>query len=132
MREIKFRAWDKSYNEMVFDITDVGRKRIIGESACETFREVLDSWEYEVMQYIGLDDANGVEIYEGDIMEGCGWESDQIFIVDFDKGEYFLAAPESADYEYYNGDYPHGDRVISWQRGKIIGNVYENPELLTK
>lgn len=70
MREIKFRAWDRL------------KKRMIQPCYCEVFSDGLvaaseddyyhnTSSKIELMQYTGLKDVNGKEIYEGDIFE---WE----------------------------------------------------------
>ena len=64
----KFRAWEKTSKEMVYDVQNVSRKRIIGESACESFQEVIESWEYEIMQYTGIKIDNQ-DLYEHDIVQ---------------------------------------------------------------
>ncbi|AUO14752.1 YopX family protein [Priestia megaterium] len=128
MREIKFRLFSKTKNKML-GWEDLKRKKNVSLRVLEDNddNERFSFW----MQYTGLTDKNDKEIYEGDIIKGCGWDNEeQIFYVKFGNGEYFLEAPESADYEYYNGDYPHGDRVDNWCEGEVIGNIYENPELI--
>lgn len=59
MRKIKFRAWDKEHHNMqvIFDNT----------TQTEWFLPNLNN-QYEIMQYTGLCDKNGKEIYEGDIV----------------------------------------------------------------
>jgi len=107
MREIKFRAW--WYNQKKMD-SDLSIERI-----AKTYSMPLD-W-CKLMQYTGLKDKNGVEIYEGDIFRAPH---------DFGPGG-FSVRTSSVPTEH-NFD-------IQWQYWKvneleIIGNIYENPELL--
>jgi uncharacterized phage protein (TIGR01671 family) len=129
MRGIKFRAWEKTSKEMVYDVQNVSRKRIIGESACESFQEVIESWEYEIMQYTGLKDKNGREIYEGDILkidddwEKWGFASGFVGYVIYDQGSFKLKEGEI---------YAPAYRLDSSaeEGATVIGNIFQDGDLL--
>jgi hypothetical protein len=107
MREIKFRAWDK-LNKKMLDDAD------LWEWSYET---VFRSCDHEciLMQFTGLKDKNGKEIYEGDIL------GDGIVVeVQFHDGK-FVGVQS-------NKKYSLGDCCGNY--GRILGNIYENPELL--
>jgi hypothetical protein len=110
MREIKFRQWNSAYKRMEYG---AGAHKPSGWTG---FSNV--SWErYPIMQYTGLKDKNGVEIYEGDIIE-------------FDYLKYKLRGDVRWDQRralFYTCGY--GGSGVS-THGNIIGNIYENPELL--
>ena len=128
MREIKFRAWDKDKQEM-----------ISWEELKKTYCLFLDTpndWLLEVMQYTGLKDARGREIFEGDIVgDHSFYAADEIGVVKF--GE-FHADSAGGEYGYVEcwGWYIEG-KSYDWRAGhfknleiEVIGNIYENPELL--
>lgn len=116
MREIKFRAWAK-YGEMLPNV----QNHINGDWAFGNMLNNPD--EFKIMQYTGLRDANGVEIYEGDII------SDHVGVG---------SVKYSDNYASFKVSY--GDGIAKWfidylsglERCSIevIGNIYENPELL--
>lgn len=122
-REIKFRAWDGVNNVMKeweyiaiqFDITDLfGNER------------------FTPMQFTGLTDKNGVEIYEGDIVTAdlkqprlMNWPCKGF--IQFLNGEFVINTGKQLlddDNDYYAHFWAH-DNI------EVIGNIYEHPELLT-
>ena len=122
MREIKFRAWDKVRKEMRFEqVGEIGR--------IDLFFRRLHGVEIDIMQYTGLKDKNGKEIYEGDILDGgylnplTGQKVKHYYLVEFERGIF---------YAKLIGKSPYGDTFLYFQnkRSAIIGNVHENKELL--
>lgn len=132
MRTIKFRAWEKYDKDYAEEIGEPGKMHF-GDAWGEN-QEVQEkrtiviagiyhdsSWDWDdftVMQFTGLQDKNGKEIYEGDIFQDeedsvynavewdefhCGWTTSQWFI---------------------------GKDMHELERMEIIGNIYENPNLL--
>jgi len=126
MREIKFRAWDKSEKKMkevsCIDLVEDGvvGVELIGDTC---FEHVM--WNYvELMQFTGLHDRNGTEIYEGDIIQMGGCRG----FVTFKGG--ILCVERRIHYN--EGKYvPYLDWPAEAFEGcEIIGNIFENPELL--
>lgn len=120
-REIKFRAWGIGHsdlNHMHYAITTLNGDFITA-----------------IMQYVGIKDKNGTEIYEGDIViiNDLDFENDndstpwQIKYVD----DTFTLFYSNSDYYYLNKNIDSIFRSLpnSWEL-EIIGNIYENPELL--
>ena len=108
-RTIKFRAWDKTLNKIHCWSTIENHF---------TFEELLDDNFFEAMQYTGLKDRNGVEIYEGDILSYFGFKYEVIF-------------EESAFGWYEDGlFYSFAELAIGEiARTDVVGNKYENPEI---
>lgn len=124
----KFRAWEKTSKEMVYDVQNVSRKRIIGESACESFHDVLSSWEYVVMQFTGLYDKNGKEIYEGDIVESLTKINGYVCrgVVIFENGKFMVDVKKAA----FARDGFISDFDLKIREYEVIGNIYEHKHLL--
>lgn len=127
MREIKFRAWEKSTKQMipVYNI-DFDTNMINTRSAWRMFTEL------ELMQYTGLTDKNGKEIYEGDIL--TLWRS--LSVSGEPRGEYYTPLPvvyEPLWCQFVAEDKDSKENYRIWQdfdAFEVIGNIYENPELL--
>ena len=113
MREIKFRAWDKENKKMIQSVW-VNQHAVGVDSACK------EIWIDEIvvpMQYIGLKDKNGKEIYEGDILNTNNQFHEQVI---YREGRWWT----SLDGKTFR------IMVTDWEEIEIIGNIYENPELL--
>lgn len=112
MKEIKFRAWDKACNKMwIPNDGDKVRINLNGSIVVE------DCWATEntvLMQYTGIKDKNGKEIYEGDILNHIGTFQGN-----------FLTVVEDILNILYEISSPGG-------KVKVIGNIYENPEIMEK
>lgn len=119
MREYKFRFYDKTDKCMrYFTLNEMLERHFAYYGSFDT--KVLES---EKQQYTGLNDANGVEIYEGDIVkDDCGL----IGNVTYSSEEYDGIAGFMV-FDVYDG---LQNRDGFWHLVEVIGNIYENPELL--
>ena len=123
MREIKFRAWHKGKKIMgnVLGI-DILHKEIFFSNEDVDCYEHVDFKNIELMQYTGLKDKNGKEIYEGDILfESFG---EKYYKVVFENGSF--RAEFEGDFEEHSFDLID---VVA-QGYEVVGNIYRNPELL--
>lgn len=130
MREIKFRAWinggeDHNYHHvMVYDLAF--------EKYAPINKLLNDIKEGGVlMQYTGIKDKNGVEVYEGDLLK---W-GNRIFKVCYDNlFPQFLAimVAWSDGSEMLDEDHKELPMYDGMEHCKVIGNLYENRELLSK
>ena len=133
MREIKFRAWDSERNIMKRPSVNMMIDTFNGTCYWQFGYDISLMGKLELMQYTGLKDKNGKEIYEGDILSP-GYTNDELFVVVFDETKARFAEKRvSKEYPIHAGFIMDGSflrSVFSSQRIEIIGNIHEHPELL--
>ena len=125
MRTIKFRIWDKGKKKMYTEGWAISLDGLIG-----MFNIVDLSWEFAKppkdsnlipLQFTGLKSKSGKEIFEGDICKNGDWEED---------AHAYNYRTEEVSWDKDNGCWqgwnPNEDGMVC----EIIGNIYENPELL--
>lgn len=135
-RDIKFRGWD-SVNEVMLPVESINfREGYV--SLNEGDNSLTDTLEMiELMQYTGLKDKNGKEIYEGDIVKLIPLNSERLK----ELGRKWYEHLKVEWGAYSDGEYV--TNVETWMIGinplseelldetvEVIGNIYENPELL--
>jgi len=118
-RELKFRAWEKilGYMSIPFGIWE-SKPFGLAEFGKE-LTDVANPDDYVLMQYTGLKDKNDIEIYARDIIEKGGLR----FEVLFDNGSFIIMREKRKHMDYLLGNASSAE---------VIGNVWENPELLKK
>ncbi|EID32034.1 TIGR01671 family protein [Streptococcus mitis SK579] len=122
----KFRAWDTTNKEMfkdTFAITESGQVVVVDQSSVFVSPDYVFVDNLVIMQSTGLKDKNGKEVFVGDIIKctrGCLHE---VYIEKEYGGTYCGGMPA-----VYLKDLREG---YAWtEHEEIIGNIYENPELL--
>ena len=136
MRPIKFRAWDKKEKRIypVFKLLIDEYKGVRGVELLHAYSEYQDIDEVKLMQYTGLKDKNGKEIWESDLVRYAGREV-------YDSGDgskYFLPkGVYKVTLEGWGGHIEMQDYFLAFGLTRavdleVIGNIYENPDLLEK
>lgn len=124
-REIKFRAWHKvekcMFEVFGFDVNHVYPFTTSGIVIPPTIDDV------EMMQYTGLKDKNGKEIYEGDIVKYN--YNNQVYQDVYAKVEYSIAGFR-LNADYISRHLSRHIRIANTDYYEVVGNIYENPELL--
>jgi uncharacterized phage protein (TIGR01671 family) len=132
MREIKFRAWNKKRKRMyevlhlhAETLDNGGLWATVKGRNCIEDKDIhiqIQPKDIVVMQYTGLTDRNGKEIYEGAIVEVTyrGGEVERFKVYyELDRARYSFEDQHGTDW--------------GWSKSnemEVIGNIYENPELL--
>ncbi len=106
MKNLKFRIWDKQLKQFLYKLPE---------------QHHLDWERFDIQQFTGLLDKNGKEIYEGDIVKTNFRKIVVEWGKDYDVDGWYQWA--GYDLGIYDDGYPEKDF-------EVIGNIYENPELL--
>jgi uncharacterized phage protein (TIGR01671 family) len=114
-RIIKFRGWDKATGNI---------KHFDGDTLLANITNPSNKSDFIPMQYSGQKDKNGKEIYEGDICEN----DNARYVIEYCRAGYdeilaFHPMYNGCTYNHYYGSWSGDDFVV-------IGNIYENPELM--
>jgi hypothetical protein len=132
MKEIKFRAWDKERKTMCGDFMHFAEDAI--------YRHDSNPWHdsrFILMQFTGLKDKNGKEIYEGDVCKywmGGRWKVGDIV---WQRGGWAIHVRKYGEdpldiifeFQHFIPCPDEGDTMQD--QFEVIGNIYEDPELLT-
>ena len=138
MREIKFRAWDEDIEAFIplqewIEELKKTKYRILGNEFVSNFKNLpnliiaLNGPNVKIMRYTGIKDINNIEICKGDIVSFYNDEEYKLkptnAIVIYEAGAFMLKHKKLGK-EYL------GEIDIENMCVKVIGNIYENPELL--
>lgn len=122
MRRLEFRAWEHNSKRMIYNVS-VRNSCIVNH--IDTFYQPNHKTNYPIMQFTGLYDKNKRGIWEGDILGYEYGENDKekTFYIVFHQGSWCLT------YKHWENQFCKLDH-FHLENAKVIGNIYENPELL--
>jgi uncharacterized phage protein (TIGR01671 family) len=118
-RVIKFRAYHKVNKTMEYE--GWNKYKNGNETYCSKTTLFMYGEDAEIMQFTGLTDKNGVEIYEGDVVEKCYGSSVKTGVVAWHQERAMFILQDGFNEPLYQ---------LPLNMIEAIGNVFENPELL--
>ena len=120
MREIKFRAWHKA-DEKMYEVYGFAQNKWFLKGK----QFPMPNGAVVIMQYTGLKDKDGKEIYEGDLLTDYG-EAPPLYVEYSEKhGAYcFVDKFDSSGTVYYT------PLMIYYEQMEVIGNIFEHPHLI--
>ena len=127
MRDIRFRAWDSLHNDMSCSFT-LGEDVVfpcIAHKEHTMAQECVHNNQFTIMQFTGLQDSQGVDIYESDIVIVKSAD-DPVEVIYSKRGTRFGGAGWKGHY-ITRAKY---QKLWSLIGCKVIGNIYSNPELI--
>lgn len=135
MREIKFRAWmnewddgGKMFYKIISLTPDFSEVQISLDGDNRYDGDFTVGKDVKLMQYTGLKDKNGVEIYEGDIVRLTDdWDNDSVHQVEYCAEYGYPAFDVKPSIDVESNGLSH---FMATGEIEVIGNIYENPELL--
>lgn len=127
MREIKFRIWDKEEKDISFWPDGILNGNY--------FSECLKDKDMVVMQFTGLKDKNGKEIYEGDVVTHNGVIVKEPLLIKYRDGAFCIGKKGIGETAFVSWVTIRDAMAQAKETGRIfkcevIGNIYENSELL--
>ena len=135
----KFRAWNTETNKMIINLKEMGVFALQSTYSIDEFLVIPTNAKYPLMQYTGLLDKQGVEIYEGDIVKAdcrSGHNKDNgKYIIEYDRTNCCFYGNPRPVIQLFGLmlDVIHCEPISDLRQNiEVIGNIYENPELLNK
>jgi uncharacterized phage protein (TIGR01671 family) len=131
MRKFKFRAWNINRKRWETGLGLYFNDSKIGDFS-ECFHNQEDENDYVIQQFTGLIDKNGVEVYEGDILERVGGSGSfcKIVVSWHERECCFVYNSVSNLYGSPNPLHDNFVNLADWTYWVVCGNIFENPELL--
>ena len=129
MGNLKFRAWDSSYKKMTEPFNYGDTPTVVSNSESGGHSLNIDE-NTKLMQYIGIKDKHGVEIYEGDLLLDSFIDDDGVKIISTHEVIY---CEKTAQYCIDNSYYKNKSSLINLveyfdNNLEVCGNIYENPK----
>jgi len=134
MRKIKFRCWNKRKNKMqkCMDITWLNDPELLRINIGKNEIKCLED-EFVLMQFVGIKDNNGRDIYEGDI---CKRSYGRVRVIEYYKGCFGWWLWNTKKKNHKENEFVllfGGNRFAREpEKFEVLGNIYENTELLKK